>query len=158
MKRNLKSAMIPAVVAVSLFSLAGCSTSTPATFAPTTNTVASGGVNATAPGNSTNSNATSSGNATPANAATSGNTTSANITTVGSGNLTVSTTVQNANPNKSLATAFPSIIQMAMNHLPLSILSWAYAPTMYPVSADGDKALFYQTMIDKNFAMSFPGR
>jgi len=150
MKRSLNSAIIPAVVAVSLFSPAGCSTSktgTPPTTSPN---------NAVPLESASGTKTVTTGNGT--NAATSGNTTSANITTVGSGNLTVSTTVQNANPNKSLATAFPSIIQMAMNHLPLSILSWAYAPTMYPVSADGDKALFYQTMIDKNFAMSFPGR
>ena len=47
---------------------------------------------------------------------------------------------------------------MAMNRLPSDVRSWAYAPTMFPHTVLPGDTLFYHTMVDASFSMSFPGR
>jgi hypothetical protein len=45
-----------------------------------------------------------------------------------------------------------------MNRLPSDVRSWAYAPTMFPHTVLPGDTLFYRTMVDTSFSMSFPGR
>jgi hypothetical protein len=47
---------------------------------------------------------------------------------------------------------------MAMNRFPNDVRSWAYAPTIFPHTVLPGDTLFYRTMVNRAFGMSFPGR
>jgi hypothetical protein len=145
----MKRIALSTVALASILSLVGCST----------------GTTSTAPNNTVNRPSAPPGQSNSVSSAENdtgntdrGSTNADSGSTVGMGNQNPTTSEPNAPPKTSQTSSFPTIVQMAMNRLPSDVRSWAYAPTMFPHTVLPGDTLFYRTMVDTSFSMSFPGR